>query len=114
MDASAEFDDVPVLSTAAQAALKDFYSDQEARLKRFEDLKVQAEKDAVDVSISMEDFAEDWNASQFWYDEKTAVALAEELLEGSTDESRIACISAPSVFIQLKKILVSLLLSGSW
>ncbi|KAI9752693.1 MAG: hypothetical protein M4579_005531 [Chaenotheca gracillima] len=108
------------LSLSTQAALADFYAEQEAREKRFADLQAQAEQDAELKSLSMDDFGEDWNASQFWvsepgtlppkrlnYDEETAVKLAKQLLEGCSDASRIACISAPSVFIQLKKILAS-------
>jgi len=33
--------------------------------------------------------------------------LAEQLLEGATPETRIAVVSAPSVFIQVKNLLIS-------
>ena len=33
--------------------------------------------------------------------------LAKQLLDGTTSESRIAVVSAPSVFVQLKNLLVS-------
>lgn len=46
-------------------ALKEFYSERDTRLKRFEDLKSQAENE-FDGKLSMEAFTEDWNASQFW------------------------------------------------
>lgn len=55
----------------------------------------------------MDAFTEDWNASQFWYSDETATLLARRLLDGATDETRIAVVSAPSAFIQLKNILVS-------
>lgn len=63
----------------------------------------------------MEAFAEDWNESQFWYSDETALTLAEELLinafsdAGADNEGRcvIAVVSAPSVFVQLKNLLVS-------
>ena len=73
----------------------------------------------------MDMFSEDWNASQFWvkmahsdatsifpfvhyvqYRDETATLLAEQLLDGATDDTAIAVVSAPSVFIQLKNILV--------
>jgi len=54
----------------------------------------------------MEAFTEDWNASQFWYSDETASLLASQLLDGATDETRIAVVSAPSVFIQLKNMVV--------
>jgi hypothetical protein len=72
----------------------------------------------------MEAFAEDWNESQFWvrnglflitrlhtdgnaqYSDETATVLAEELLRGADAENSIAVVSAPSVFVQLKNLLV--------
>jgi hypothetical protein len=56
----------------------------------------------------MDSFQEDWNESQFWYSDATATALAEELLVGAGVETSIAVVSAPSVFVQLKNILVSI------
>jgi hypothetical protein len=55
----------------------------------------------------MDAFTEDWNASQFWYSDETAMVLARQLLQGATDESKIAVVSAPSAFIALKNLLVS-------
>lgn len=54
----------------------------------------------------MEAFTEDWNVSQFWYSDETATILARQLLDGATDETKIAVVSAPSAFIQLKNLLV--------
>jgi hypothetical protein len=86
--------------------LKEFYSERDTRQKAFENLKSQAE-DEFDTKkpLSMEAFTEDWNASQFWYTDDTATKLAKELLNGCTPESRIAVVSAPSVFLQLKNLL---------
>jgi EEF1A lysine methyltransferase 1 len=111
------------LSADTLSALKEFYGERDARQKQFEDLKSKAEDD-FEGKLSMEAFAEDWNASQFWvcwtslfvhvqwgadmqkYSDETAIALARQLLDGATDETRIVVVSAPSVFIQLKDILV--------
>ena len=41
------------------------------------------------------------------YSEKCATFLAQKLLDGATDETTIAMISAPSVFVAMKNILVS-------
>jgi hypothetical protein len=57
------------LSSSALDALSSFYSERDARLKDFEDLKLQAEQDAGPSPqiLDMDSlFAEDWNASQFW------------------------------------------------
>ncbi|KAG4439552.1 hypothetical protein IFR05_004951 [Cadophora sp. M221] len=101
-------DETPVLSGSALSALKEFYAERDAREKQFEDLKAEAEKNATSSApLSMDAFAEDWNESQFWYSDETAKALAEELLVGAGPDTSIAVVSAPSVFVQLKNILVA-------
>lgn len=55
----------------------------------------------------MDAFTEDWNASQFWYSDETATVLARQLLDGASDDTKIAVVSAPSAFIQLKNLLVN-------
>jgi hypothetical protein len=57
--------------------------------------------------LSMSMFAEDWNQSQFWYNDTTATALAKQLLENATHETNIAVVSCPSVFVQLKNLIVT-------
>jgi hypothetical protein len=96
------------LSADALNALKQFYGERDTREKLFEDLKTQAESDFDGQKpLSMEAFTEDWNASQFWYNDDTATKLANELLAGATDETHIAVVSAPSVFLQLKNLIAS-------
>ncbi len=43
--------------------------------------------------------------SQFWYNETTASTLAKQLLHGTDSSSAIAVVSAPSVYVQLRKLL---------
>ncbi|KAI9871068.1 MAG: hypothetical protein M1830_003478 [Pleopsidium flavum] len=100
-------DDNPRLSGRALEALADFYSERDLEKRRFEDLRSAADGQRGKAMLSMDAFAEDWNASQFWYSDDTATVLAKQILDGATDESRIAIVSAPSVFLQLKKLLVS-------
>lgn len=54
------------LSADTLDLLKNFYSERDAREKQFEDLKAQAENAFESKTLSMDLFAEDWNASQFW------------------------------------------------
>ena len=54
-----------MLSSATLEALKDFYAERDAHEKQFEDLKNQASQTSQ-PSVTMDAFAEDWNASQFW------------------------------------------------
>lgn len=71
-------------------------------------MRTKAEDEFDDSKpLSMSLFAESWQDSQFWYKDETATALAEQLLDGVTADSRIAVVSAPSVYIQLRNLLVS-------
>ncbi|KAL8679754.1 MAG: hypothetical protein Q9186_003970 [Xanthomendoza sp. 1 TL-2023] len=90
------------LSADTLAILGDFYSERTQNEKQFEDLKSQTAQDRLETPLSMTMFSEDWNASQFWYSDETAILLAEQLLKDSTNDTRIAIVSAPSVFIQIK------------
>lgn len=87
--------------------LKEFYGEKDARQKHFEDLKSKAEDNFDQQQLSMDAFTEDWNASQFWYTGETASILARQLLHEASDQTSIAVVSAPSVFIQLKNLLTS-------
>ncbi|KAF2869180.1 putative N6-adenine methyltransferase-domain-containing protein [Massariosphaeria phaeospora] len=100
-------DEPPQLSADALSALQAFYGERDTRAKHFEDLKAQAEDEFDGGKLSMDAFTEDWNASQFWYDDETATILARQLLEGATDETRIAVVSAPSAFVKVKGLLSS-------
>ena len=72
---------------------------------KFEDLKTSVELQALKGELNMKSFSEDWNSSQFWYDDDTAKLLAKQLLEGTTPEMQIAVVCAPSVFVQLKNMI---------
>lgn len=99
------------LSASTLGALQAFYAERDARSKQFEDLKAASEErhaSSKPQKFSMDAFAEDWNESQFWYSDETAILLAKELLDGAKAEDGIAVVSAPSVFVQLKNLLVSL------
>lgn len=74
------------LSSHALDALKEFYTERDARAKKFEELQAEAEErakaaaegkaasssggdgagSALTYPLSMETFGEDWNESQFW------------------------------------------------
>lgn len=92
------------LSGDALAALREYYSEREAKETNFEDLKGSLELKAIKGELTMNMFSEDWNTSQFWYSDHTATILASQLLEGATAETHIAVVCAPSAFVQLKNM----------
>ncbi|KAK4240747.1 NAD(P)-binding protein [Achaetomium macrosporum] len=109
-------DDTKGLSLSASTldALKQFYVERDARAEEFAKLQAQAEEQhaasqAQAKPLSIEAFTEDWNESQFWYSDETASFLAKQLLDGITADMTIAVVSAPSVFIALKNVLLVLL-----
>ena len=104
-----ENDDNPQLPTDTLLLLQEFNAGKEAHSKRFENLMAKAENDfeSGDGKLSMDLFGEDWNASQFWYTDETARILAQQLLDGATEDSAIAIVSAPSVYIQLRNIFIA-------
>ena len=97
-----ETDDKPELSQHAFAALQEFYAERNEQEQRFQDLKRKTEKGR----LSMDMFQEDWNASQFWYSDETALSLAKQLLEDATKDTSIAIVSAPSVYVQVHNLLL--------
>ncbi|PAA79070.1 hypothetical protein BOX15_Mlig029775g1 [Macrostomum lignano] len=87
-------DDVPQLSAHALAALEEFYTDQH-----------QQEK-----SESVQP-AEDWNLSQFWYNEATCETLATEVeaccreqSPNSPSEVIVAFVSCPTLYLHVRKL----------
>jgi hypothetical protein len=100
-------DDLPQLPADTLKLLQEFNEEKDEQEKRFERLKDQSE-DAFQNErgkLSMDLFGEDWNASQFWYTDATAHLIATQLLDGATENSAIAVVSAPSVYVQLRNIL---------
>jgi len=92
-------DDVPQLSAHALAALHDFYNDQQEIEEALEKAKLEGENNTILFKTDLAKFfPEDWQLSQFWYDESTAKKLAEEVLEKAGPNGRVACVSSPSIF----------------
>lgn len=98
-------DDIPRLPADLLSMLEDFNAEKDARTKHFEDLKTSAEHN-FQAKLSMDAFGEDWNVSQFWYTDSTARALASQLLDGADEQTSIAIVSAPSVYVALRNLLI--------
>ena len=94
-----EDDDVPQLSAAAMEALREFLAEQQR----------PEEQDEGEGGGRVELVAEDWRLSQFWYDERTARALVEEVVRlvspsgSGSAAGAVACIACPTLYAYLKK-----------
>lgn len=95
-------DDVETkLSASTLAALQEFYAEQSAP----EHCLVQGDHCQLDINPSQVVMpAEDWQLSQFWYDDNTATSLAREALSAVNNSGRIACISCPTLFARLHSL----------
>jgi len=92
-------DDTPQLSAHALAALHDFYGEQKATMEALELAKQAGDDNSVLFKTDLAKFfPEDWQLSQFWYDEATSRKLAEEVLSQAKPDGRVACVSCPSIF----------------
>ncbi|KAL1139536.1 hypothetical protein AAG570_006519 [Ranatra chinensis] len=90
-------DDEPTLSVETFKALQEFYAEQEEKENRLNE--IAAEKGNCDSAAF---FDEDWQLSQFWYDEHTIEALSSEVVRAAGCEGKIALISCPSLFTSVK------------
>ncbi|XP_050442328.1 EEF1A lysine methyltransferase 1 [Adelges cooleyi] len=87
------------LSIEAQKALKEFYEEQNGKLLTLCDDK----KDVSNVQ-----FDEDWQLSQFWYDENTCEQITKCALQKVGIHGTIALISCPTLYKAFKKKLPSI------
>ncbi|KAL4838576.1 hypothetical protein H8958_021877 [Nasalis larvatus] len=88
-----EDDEKPQLSAHALAALQEFYAEQKQQIDLGED-------DKYNIGI----IEENWQLSQFWYSQETALRLAQEAIAAVGEGGRIACVSAPSVYQKLREL----------
>ncbi|XP_013396551.1 EEF1A lysine methyltransferase 1 [Lingula anatina] len=86
-----EDDDIPQLSADTLKILQQFYDEQSA---------------LHDKQIGNPDIMpqEDWQLSQFWYNDSTAFKLAEEAKYVAGENGRMAFLSAPTAFKKLLEI----------
>ncbi|KAJ1799542.1 Protein-lysine N-methyltransferase efm5 [Coemansia sp. RSA 2399] len=73
--------------------------DQFAKLQNHADEMFEERK-----NITMDYFQEDWQLSQFWYDDTTAEFIASRALENTDDGEYIAFISSPTAYVAFNKL----------
>jgi hypothetical protein len=100
-------DDMPRLSSHALAALREFMAESVLIHRR---PGAAAAKDRLPDETEEEEeedsrcvLPEDWRLSQFWYDPRTSFVVSQELEHLSkASDSPVACISCPSLYVELK------------
>ncbi|CAK9807280.1 EEF1A lysine methyltransferase 1 [Anthophora plagiata] len=88
-------DDDLQLCPTTLAALNEFLREKEERESQF---KCNLENQTLDVT-----FDENWQLSQFWYDEETIDTLVRGAINSTESNGRIALISCPTLYGKLKK-----------
>ncbi|XP_020299146.1 protein-lysine N-methyltransferase n6amt2 isoform X2 [Pseudomyrmex gracilis] len=89
-------DDQPQLNSSTIAALEQFLRDKQERENL---LKHMCEKDqTLDVLLD-----EDWQLSQFWYNNETIETFVRGALNSTTEDGQIALISCPTLYKKLKQ-----------
>lgn len=97
------------LSPETLRALQQVIQERQEQEERFEKLRQQAEERFDEAqeetknppAVTMDIFREDWQLSQFWYDEATSEKLAREILNNSDANSIVCCISSPTAYVKL-------------
>ncbi|KAJ1521340.1 hypothetical protein ONE63_003016 [Megalurothrips usitatus] len=95
-------DEVPALPADTLAILQQFQQEQLERQRQLEALEnggPAQDAGAADIEIQ-----EDWQLSQFWYDDHTASTLAKEALRCAGDKGRIALVSCPTLYKPLLRL----------
>lgn len=95
----------PQLSADILELLQQHMREQAEQQERFEKLRQLAEEkfdainEEVDEKITMEYFTEDWQMSQFWYDDETAGAIASEMFDQTSESDVVCCLSSPTAYV---------------
>ncbi|XP_050295807.1 EEF1A lysine methyltransferase 1 [Anthonomus grandis grandis] len=92
---SNEEDDLPQLSASTFAALQEFYKEQEER----EALQSNIQEIVQNGNVV---FDEDWQLSQFWYDESTIEGLVQMVINSVGTRAKIALVSCPTLYKLMK------------
>ena len=96
--------DLPQLSAETFSALQEFYKEQEQKELTVNELNCSLTDESNEKGLTT--LSEDWQLSQFWYDDETAYDLAKEvnrLTDAIGDRVSVACVSCPTLYSAIKK-----------
>ena len=111
-------DDIPQLSAETFSALQDFYKEQEQKEQIVNELTCSldsGDNTSGDNTSGIPTVSEDWQLSQFWYDDETALTLAKEVVRLADilgEDASVACISCPTLYTAIRKHFPSAKLKG--
>ncbi|XP_015589435.1 EEF1A lysine methyltransferase 1 [Cephus cinctus] len=89
-------EDMPQLSSSTLTALQEFYKEREERENQLKN--IVEHNQTLDVT-----FDEDWQLSQFWYDDETVETFIKGAMNATKPNGKIALISCPTLYSRMKK-----------
>ncbi|KAI4503957.1 hypothetical protein M0802_001360 [Mischocyttarus mexicanus] len=92
-----ENDEKPTLSAETIAAIREYLEETEERDRQMLEAFHTSE-------IENGFFQEDWQLSQFWYDDDTANTIAKGAVKSTPENGKIALISCPTLYVPLQRI----------
>ncbi|XP_057338840.1 EEF1A lysine methyltransferase 1 [Microplitis mediator] len=92
-------DEIPQLSESTMAALQEFYAERQQREEQISKTIIDGDNETSDNNV----FDEDWQLSQFWYDDETVNTITTAALSITNNDGKIALISCPTLYRALKK-----------
>nr|CAG4634952.1 EOG090X0ABW [Alona affinis] len=92
------------LSESSLAALNEFLAERKEREEKLRQIAEAAETSQQQNLLDEVDLDEDWQLSQFWYDDLTSQVLADEVLRLVGETGSVACLSCPTLYKHLRKV----------
>ncbi|XP_015118254.1 EEF1A lysine methyltransferase 1 [Diachasma alloeum] len=96
-------DEVPQLSASTLAALQEYYTECQEREDQMKKIMNNDRVNNGQEEIDNVTFGEDWQLSQFWYDDETVNTLVKGAIRATGVDGKIGLISCPTLYKSLKR-----------